>query len=204
MPPPQQLLSSAVSIITKWLNPTFLVLLTFLIVALPLSTPSDSITQQSSASASLTSSPKSPSTSSSSSSLSPNYNKKGFNSGSNSGSPNNPESLPAFSGPSSSSRKQQRHTTSEGKQQRKWPHWSVNAEEVCPSARIWATAPGKFCVTLWNSPYLSNRTELEVREKRAIQFYCEMDSILERFDCAQEYSVNVRRGQCTLCRVMPS
>lgn len=80
-----------------------------------------------------------------------------------------------------------------------WAAWSLG--EVCPSAKAWVTHPGSFCTTLWHSPYLSNRTELEGRERRAINAYCEVDRILERFDCSQEYSVNVQRGQCKLCRV---
>ncbi|OXA37676.1 hypothetical protein Fcan01_27561 [Folsomia candida] len=81
-----------------------------------------------------------------------------------------------------------------------WSHWAIPDDEVCPSARAWVTRPGSFCTTLWTSPYLSNRTELESRERRAVQIYCELDVILERFDCGQEYSVNVKRGQCQLCR----
>lgn len=81
------------------------------------------------------------------------------------------------------------------------PHWVIQEEEICPSARAWVTRPGSFCTTLWHSPYLSNQTELERREARALTAYCEVDRILERFDCSQEFSVNVKRGQCKLCRV---
>lgn len=34
-------------------------------------------------------------------------------------------------------------------------------------------------------PFVIDRTELEAREGRAIKHFCEMDRILERFDCAQ-------------------
>lgn len=69
---------------------------------------------------------------------------------------------------------------------------------LCPAARN-LTLEGHFCTRL--DHYVSNITELRRREPQAISMFCELDTILDKYDCAQPYSVHVETGQCQFCRV---